>query len=412
MRWFLCCLSVLSCQAQRELPPEILTLGRIKTKMAQNLGSLPNYTCGETIERSVKMPRERKPKLIDTVRLEVALVDGRELFGWPGSNRIAESELSTLVGGTIGNGDFGLHASSVFLSSSSVFTHRGVAQLDGQPAERYEYRVSALNSGYRLRTGNNEALVGYHGDFWVNPLTLDLMRLSLVADEIPEILGLSLVTNQLDYQRIRIGNGEFLLPLGGDLTLTDYSGTEHRNRTRFENCRQYSGESVLSFAEPSEEAPAPTAAEIVAVDLPEDFRVDLSLLTIIDSNRTAVGDPVKLRVEQNVKAGRAVVIPKGALVAGRISQLQRRDRFFTLEIALQTLDFPGNHAELGARFNHLAMVATTPARGNQGRGRLPGPLGPEAEKSDRPLVMETDRLRLYRGFLFHWHSRLLKSEKQ
>ena len=408
MRWILFCLSCVVCQAQQDLSLETITLGRIKAKMGQNLGQLPNYTCGVTIERSVKLPRARKARVSDIIRLEVAMVDGHELFGWPGSNRIAEPDISTLVGGTIGNGDFGLHASSVFLTASSIFTYKGLEELDGQPALRYNYRVSPLSSGYRVRVGSHEAVIGYGGSLWVNPRTLDLMRLSLAADELPDILGLARVTNQLDYQRVHIGSGDFLLPLGGDLTLTDFTGEEHRNRTRFQDCRQYSGESILSFGEPDLPTPTPAAHEIAVVDLPDDFRVDLSLYTPIDSNQTMVGDQVQLKLDQPIRSGSKVLVPRGALITARVIRLEHRGALYELELALESLEFAQGRADLSLRSNDLKMLAVSPTRVAQrpGRGR-----GGPTEKTLQPLLFQTNRLRLYRGFSMQWYSRLVKSEE-
>src|SRR5450756_2396414 len=114
MRWLSICLAVQACLAQQDLPPDVLLLAKIKVKMAENLNRLPNYTCKQTVERSRRRTPARKFELLDTVRLEVALVEGKELYGWPGANRIVESEIGHLVGGTIGNGDFGLLARAFF----------------------------------------------------------------------------------------------------------------------------------------------------------------------------------------------------------------------------------------------------------------------------------------------------------
>src|SRR5437764_679954 len=97
MRWLLLCLVLPACQAEQDLSPELLLLAKIKVKMAENLGRLPNYTCQQTIERSRRRPPGRKFEMLDTVRLEVALVEGKELYGWPGADRIAESEIANLV---------------------------------------------------------------------------------------------------------------------------------------------------------------------------------------------------------------------------------------------------------------------------------------------------------------------------
>src|SRR5437764_4711304 len=224
MRWLLFFLVLLVARAEQDLSPELLLLARIKVKMAENLDHLPNYTCEQTIERSRRRAPSRKFELLDTVRLEVALVEGKELYGWPGANRITESDLSNLVGGTIGNGDFGLLARSIFLSGGGLFTYIGETNLDQRKTIRYDYRVPLLSSGYHLKVPPNEALVAYHGSFWVEPESLDLVRLDVSADEIPMYLGLESSTKTLEYHRTRIGASSFLLPLDAELLMTDLGG--------------------------------------------------------------------------------------------------------------------------------------------------------------------------------------------
>jgi len=123
--WLLFCFGLQACQAQPELSPDLLLLSKIKIQIAQNLIRLPDYTCQQTTERSRRRMPDRKFELIDTVRLEVAMVEGNELYGWPGANRMAESEIGKLVSGTIGNGDFGLLARGIFLSDGAFFTRVG-----------------------------------------------------------------------------------------------------------------------------------------------------------------------------------------------------------------------------------------------------------------------------------------------
>src|SRR6266576_3525198 len=161
---FLLCLSTAS-GAQEELAPESRLLERIKAKMADNLRRLPNYTCTETIERFLRGPRSRIFAPLDTLRLEVALVDGTELFARAGAGKVEEKDIWEIVGdgAAIGNGDFALLASSVFLSQGPVFTRVGETTLNGSPAIRYDYRVARESSSYRIRMHSKQTTVGYHG---------------------------------------------------------------------------------------------------------------------------------------------------------------------------------------------------------------------------------------------------------
>src|SRR5579885_3335731 len=117
MRWMLGIAGVLLLPAQDNSPlaPEILQLAKIKLRMISNLTRQPNYTCVETVERSRRDAPSRKARLVDTIRLEVALVDGKEMFAWPGTKKFEDVDLRDLVTtGAIGNGDFALHARAVF----------------------------------------------------------------------------------------------------------------------------------------------------------------------------------------------------------------------------------------------------------------------------------------------------------
>jgi hypothetical protein len=152
VRWVLLFGPLLVCDCQ-QLPADLLLLGQVKARMVENLTRLPNYTCAETIERGQRLLSSKKSQTHDTIHLEVALVEGHEVYGWPGSNRIAESELSSLVGGTIGNGDFGLLVKSIFLASGTLFDYVGPEKLGSRSAVRWNYRVplpaTAIACGFR-----------------------------------------------------------------------------------------------------------------------------------------------------------------------------------------------------------------------------------------------------------------------
>src|SRR5262245_59103634 len=94
--------------ARQDLPADILLLARIKAKAAENLKRLPNYTCTETVVRTRRRRESRKTEPVDTLRLEVALVDGREMFTWPGGGKFEEKNLGEMVGAgaAISNGNF------------------------------------------------------------------------------------------------------------------------------------------------------------------------------------------------------------------------------------------------------------------------------------------------------------------
>src|SRR2546427_797420 len=90
------------CAAQSALPPERARLVQIRQRMKQNQERVPNYTCLETITRARRPSRalvisakggSGRFLRHDIVRLEVAEVDGKEFFAWPGARNFAETEM-------------------------------------------------------------------------------------------------------------------------------------------------------------------------------------------------------------------------------------------------------------------------------------------------------------------------------
>lgn len=367
----------LLCQAQQAVPPETLLLAKIKTRVAENLSRLPNYTCTETIQRSLRFKSQATPEMVDTVRVEVAYVSRRELFGWPGAARIDEPDIGRLIGGSIGNGYFALFSNNIFLTPTPTFHYIGDTMLDGRKAIRYEYQVPQMAGAYRLRSARGAALVGFHGSFWVNPATLDLLRIDVAADDVPVDLGFSAATSELDYGPQTIGSGTFLLPQSAEFDILDTEGAEHRSRLGFRACREFTSQSVVKFGA------EPAAPEVT---LPDDFTVDLELLTPIDSESSAGGDPVQATLRNNIRSKEKVLVPKGATVSGRIAHLIRNGPAYTLDFTLLAIDFDGGHADLRGRANDVAL-------------------------DNWPEIRTAARLTVARGAHLTLRSRLLKSEE-
>ncbi len=380
---------LLPAQDNSPLAPEILQLAKIKLRMISNLTRQPNYTCVETVERSRRDAPSRKARLVDTIRLEVALVDGKEMFAWPGTKKFEDVDLRDLVTtGAIGNGDFALHARAVFEGAGATFTYRGAENL----GIRYDFHVPLFSSGYKIRTPKSEAVVAYHGSFWADPESLDVLRLDVIAEDIPLRLGLSEASDRVDYARMRIGEGDFLLPSTSELVMTDLDGSENRNRVRFSACRQFTGESVLTFGDAPESAPEP-AAQVSEIVLPGDLSLRLTLMDDIDVRSAAVGDPVRARLENDLRYKGKLLFAKGATIAGRISRLRGHEDYFELGLELLEIEGGGLRAKLKAKLDEVMGVE---------RVRRALYLAPNPGEGLIPVT--TSRPRLMHGILMFWRT--------
>ena len=133
-----------SAYAWQEPPagPELTLVQRAKLRMAENIQHLPDYTCLETIERSVRVPAKDKLLFRDLVRLEVAFIGEREMFAWPGSGRFEAGLIGELpLGGAIGNGGFAGWVGSLFGSSAPAYGYVGACTVEGRHGSRYRFRV-------------------------------------------------------------------------------------------------------------------------------------------------------------------------------------------------------------------------------------------------------------------------------
>jgi hypothetical protein len=387
--------------------------------MLANLSRLPNYTCLQTIERKVRRAPSRRYEPVDTVRLEVALVNGKELFSWPGAGNFEDKEISQIVsGGAIGNGTFALHAKSIFQSRSARITYAGEVIRNNRKLLRWDYEVPQMLSGYTLRVGSREAIVGYHGSFWVHPDTLDLLRLEVEADNIPPELHMARAADSVTYMRADIGGQSFLLPEWAELKMVDEDNSESINQTRYSRCRQYTGESVLVFSDPAPGAVAPTSP-VKVIEVPAGLSLEMMLDTPLGSELSAVGDPVSAILTKPVKKNGTTIAPKGAFVHGRITTLRRQnlDRgYYIVGLEFFEIEFPGAKGTLRAELDQVISAGgliSTPgstrfgsnARSNPGlaisRLNLPGSV----------FFVRGDSFKIARGLHMFWRTKPLSEDK-
>jgi len=298
--------------------------------MNDTLSRMPNYTCLETIERSQRLKARKRFDLVDTIRIEVALVNGKELFSWPGESSFKERDLREIAPtGAVNNGSFAILARAVFLSQAATIRFTGFEAFEGREAARYSFDIPVFRSGYHIRIGQLSGVAGQRGEFWVDKETLDLLRLDVEAVDIPSNLPMQSSTESLRYQRVPIGESTFLLPHRSELVMVDTNGNASRNAIAFSNCRQYAIESTLSFGDVPVDIPAEVPRPALPVHLPAGIVMETELTVHQRLTERTVGDTVEARVRKDVRRKGEVIVPKGAIVRGRFA-LNRSQQFARL----------------------------------------------------------------------------------
>lgn len=230
--------SVLTCcvlsSAQSDLPKHVLQLSQLKRNVQAALKTLPNYSCIETIERSLRKNAQQPFRRVDTVHVEVAVTGDRELYSWPGANKFEDRDITDMINsGTVSNGDFASALRSVIANNVSIVTWHSYEEQFGRFGElyasrrqtiRWDYRIPYNLSGWILRYGGRSGRVSEAGSFWADAESLEVLRLEVNADEIPPDVPLSAVKNTLEYARVRFGSHDLLIPQSAELIVTELTG--------------------------------------------------------------------------------------------------------------------------------------------------------------------------------------------
>jgi hypothetical protein len=313
----------------QDLPPEVLLLSRIKRHLRDELARTPNYTCLETLSRFRYDPKHmfqphKGLAKEDTVRLEIVYTDGREWYGSPGAKNLSADNPSVFIGsGMIGNGAFALGLHNIL--EGGMFTYQGAETRDGRQSVKYDFRVPQLLHSLQISLPAAVGMVGEEGSIWVDPQSLDLIRVESHAIEIPPYLPLASADLNIDYARMRIGDADALLAQQADSSMLDGEGIDSYNRIEFTHCRSFTADSAITFDAKPDVSPeaisAPPVPSGSASAVPAFLEVTVLLTTPV-SDADAVGALIEGRISGDVVYKGKVVAPNGSAVHGRIRRLE------------------------------------------------------------------------------------------
>jgi len=349
-------------QAERD-PGEVLE--RARANLQSMTRRLAKYACIETVDRTYYEPPPEPARALscsqieaarksrsaalaveatDRLRLEVTVSEGNEIHAWPGATRFDTRDVDEIIHqGPIGTGAFGTHLIGVFDNPAVDFQFVGEKTEGDRKVLEYRYHVSREGSRYRVKTGATWHRVPYDGTFWLDSQSLELRRFTVDADTMPAGSNICQLNATLDYQRVRIGDGDVLLPRSGQMGIVMDTARETANLTTFSDCREYQAESALRFDSGSDvDSAAAKRVVRTPLALPIGLPIELALVDPIDTGTAAAGDPVSAKVVRPVRreGSGEIVIPAGAIVRGRITRMEHHvlpRRYFLVSISFNRL---------------------------------------------------------------------------
>ncbi len=374
MRWLLILACCVAAGAADSDPALVLLRASIKARV--RAATLPNYTCVQTVTRDFyreKVQGQAKTCgallearqhpledagiqliLTDRLRLDVTLTSHGEIYSWVGASKFEDSGINAVVQqGPISTGSFGAMLAIVFAQDPKTFQYLGTTQQDGRTLLEYSFQEPEADSRYKVKTRDSWINSGYSGSVVVDPQTNEVARLTVQTEPLPPAAGTCQITSNMEFHMVRIGDSAFPLPKQGRQRFVDGNGDEVENITTFGGCREYRGESTITFL-PSPEAaggnsPERTAAlpAAVAAGLPFTFE----LTTPLSADIAAGGDPFSGRLVSALRVKGKTIAPAHALVEGRLLRVDIRrvaPQSATFVLKLRTVEVGGVKIPLAA----------------------------------------------------------------
>jgi hypothetical protein len=359
---------------------------RTAAKVTANSRSMNSYTCVETVQRDYYRPRASTlprecPVLMqqrahptldmalllaerDRLRLEIAATARGEIQAWPGASKFAENDISSLVReGPIGTGAFGTLLNLIFLQDAKKFDFAGETNEYGHRLLIYRFNVPVSNSHYRVRAQDKEAwiAVGYAGTLHVDAATADPIRIAVVVNDLPRAANMCQTEFSMVLKRDAGIGADLLLPVEASQHFLDPTGGETHNTISFSGCRQFSSESTIKYYAPPEPDAATrrAMAKLGPPTIPERLPFSMELLSTIDSETSAAGDRFTARLAAPVRDGRRVIAPKGAIVEGRVSDVEigyRPEETVAIGLIPESIEIHGMKVPFGARLDYRREV--------------------------------------------------------
>ncbi len=379
-------------------PPPEEVLQRALERLRAATHAFSKYACTETVERQYFDPQPSaaggagstdpracteaaggnaagRLEAVDRLRLEVTVSDGREIYSWPGATRFDTRAVSDIIReGPIGTGSFGTHLVAVFDNPRVAYEFAGEHTEGGRRLYEYRFHVPREASQYQLRAGSLLQTLAYDGGFLLDTESLEVVRMTFRARELPPASTICGLGGDLDYTGLQPAGTGFLLPSQARLYIAFESGREDANITTFAACREYKAESEIVFDQtPADPGAAAAPQQRSALALPIGLPFRLALDAPIDTATAAAGDPVSARVLQAVRrpGSAEIAIPAGAVVHGRLTRVERHllpVPYFLVAMSFNRLDWQGASSRFAARSDGNPGVARELGVNLEGQG--------------------------------------------
>ncbi len=211
--------------------------------------SLPAYVCTEQIARFVSTTHKVDWRPVDIVSTEVIYENHKEQYRNIAINGKPAKKSMEEMSGSWSTGEFGTVLADLFSPATAAdFKYKRQAKTSGRDAFLFDFEVEREGSHWRVQVPSQSLMPAYRGSVWVDKATSRVLRIEMEAVQVPKEFPLDKVESATDYQFVRIGDREFLLPIHSEVLSCERGSSDcSRNVIDFRNYHKYAGESNITF---------------------------------------------------------------------------------------------------------------------------------------------------------------------
>ena len=352
-----------------DLPGPVLETAHTLRHNRELLEHLPAYTCLETIAREQKDPKQRKPRALDIVQVDVGVGQGIEIYSWPGERIFSSNDLGNLVGnGFLGTGLFHTFATNLFVENGAIVRSAGEQVVQGRDAIRYTYTFPSLESNWNIDWMGARGVVAESGEFWVDKASLALLRLDVAANNFPPNVPLKAMNVTMRYETLSLQHKTVLIPSSAQMAAVEINGTVYRDTVAFSQCHVFEAESTIATS-PETLVHAVEQYETQRATVPAGMEIPITLESEIRGETTKIGGAITARLNKALKISPELTVPRNAIVRGRVRefrQLQDLPDTWRVGLEFNEIDWPGHVAVFfgeAIKVQQIAGLSTLITRG-------------------------------------------------
>ena len=207
--------------------------------------SLPNFMCVEVTNRSVDTNGSGNWKHRDTIaellryREKTENHTVLEINGQ--ASTVDRDALLKEKGSTLSGGELGGVLKAVFSPSAKAdFTWKETDSLGSGTVQVFDYHVEKKNSMFSVVGSNNDQImVAFHGQVFVDSSTHSVRRISLQADDLPKDFPTQATVMGVDYDYVLINGHDYLMPISAEVRVRQNHRQAVLNTIEFRDYRKY-----------------------------------------------------------------------------------------------------------------------------------------------------------------------------